>query len=69
MINEEGMPIFTEVIKVHKEIERDSLLKKLHVYVVEKIIAQFGILFGMKVNKDFSNIRIPVDKSYAINLQ
>ena len=67
MINEEGMPIFTEVIKVHKEIERDSLLKKLHVYVVEKIIAQFGILFGMKVNKDFSNIRIPVDKSYAIN--
>ncbi|WP_236897780.1 LlaJI family restriction endonuclease [Clostridium beijerinckii] len=66
VFNDEGMPIFTELVKRHKENDKDSLLKDLHMYVVNKSISEFGIIWGLKSNVDNENIQLPVEKEYAL---
>lgn len=67
MFNEDGMPIFTDLVMVRKENDKDALLRSLHMYAINKSIAMFGILFGMDSEYDEDAVELPVDKEYAIN--
>lgn len=64
--NEEGMPIFTDLVMTRKENNKDALLRSLHMYAINKSIAMFGILFGIGSDYDEEAVELPVDKEYAI---
>ena len=66
MFNEYGMPIFTDLVMTRKENDKDALLRSLHMYVINKSIAKFGVLFGIDSGYDEEAIQLPVDKEYAI---
>lgn len=66
IFNEEGMPIFTNLVNTHKVNDKDALLRALHIYTINKSIAMFGELFGIKNDYDEEEIMLPVDKEYAI---
>lgn len=66
IFNEDGMPIFTDLVHTHKVNDKDALLRALHIYAINKSIAMFGELFGIKNDYDKAEIKLPVDKEYAI---
>ena len=66
IFNEDGMPIFTNLVNSHKINDKDALLRALHIYAINKSIAMFGELFGIKNDYDEEEIMLPVDKEYAI---
>lgn len=66
MFNEDGMPIFKDLVMTRKENDKDALLRSLHMYAINKSIAMFGILFGMGNEYDEDAVELPVDKEYAI---
>lgn len=66
IFNEDGMPIFTNLVNTHKVNDKDALLRALHIYTINKSIAMFGELFGIKNDYDEEEILFPVDKEYAI---
>lgn len=66
MFNEDGMPIFTDLVMARKENDKDALLRSLHMYAINKSIAMFGVLFGIESGYDEEVVRLPVDKEYAI---
>lgn len=66
MFNEDGMPIFTDLVMTRKENDKDALLRSLHMYAINKSIAMFGILFGLGSEYDEDAVELPVDKEYAI---
>lgn len=66
IFNEDGIPIFTKLVNTHKVNDKDALLRALHIYTINKSIAMFGELFGIKNDYDEEEIILPVDKEYAI---
>ncbi len=66
IFNEDGMPIFANLVNTHKVNDKDALLRALHIYTINKSIAMFGELFGIKNDYDEEEIVLPVDKKYAI---
>lgn len=66
IFNEDYMPIFSNLVNTHKVNDKDALLRALHIYTINKSIAMFGELFGIKNDYDEEEIIIPVDKEYAI---
>lgn len=66
IFNEDGMPIFANLVNTHKVNDKDALLRALHIYTINKSIAMFGELFGIKNDYDEEEIVLPVDKEYAI---
>ena len=67
MINEGGMPVYTDFIGRRLSVNQDALLKSLHMYAVNKCIAMFGFLFGVESEFNEEDIDIPVEKNYAIH--
>jgi len=66
ILSEEGMPIFTDLVMTRKEIDREALLRSLHMYAINKSIAMFGVLWGISTEYDEDSIQLPVDKEYAV---
>lgn len=66
IFNEDGMPIFANLVNTHKANDKDALLRALHIYTINKSIAMFGEIFGIKNDYDEEEIMLPVDKEYAI---
>ncbi|AYV72082.1 LlaJI family restriction endonuclease [Bacillus sp. PK3-056] len=68
LFNEDGIPIFTDLIMKRKVNDKDVLLRSLHMYAVNKSIAMFGVLFGLTSDFDEAAVELPVDKEYAIKV-
>ena len=66
IFNEDGMPIYTNFISIHGAVNQNSLLRSLHLYVINKSIAMFGFLLGINCEYTEDDIEIPVEKNYAI---
>lgn len=66
IFNEDGMPIFSNLVNTHKVNDKDALLRALHIYTINKSIAMFGEVFGIKNDYDEEEIMLSVDKEYAI---
>lgn len=66
IFNEDSMPVFANLVNTHKVNDKDALLRALHIYTINKSIAMFGELFGIKNDYDEEEIMPPVDKEYAI---
>lgn len=64
--NEDYMPVFTNLVNYHTVNDKDALLRALHIYTINKSIAMFGEIFGIKNDYDEDEIVIPVDKEYAL---
>lgn len=67
MINEDGIPVYTDFIRRRLSVNQDALLKSLHVYAINKSIAMFGFLFGINTELNENEIDIPVEKNYALH--
>jgi hypothetical protein len=65
IFNDDGMPIFTDLMMTRKVNDKDVLLRSLHMYAVNKSIAMFGVLFGISSGYDVDAIELPVAKEYA----
>ncbi|MEC5238944.1 LlaJI family restriction endonuclease [Bacillus mycoides] len=61
-----GMPIFTDLMMTRKVNDKDELLRSLHLYVIYKSIAMFGVFFDMSSEFDEEAVELPVDKEFAI---
>ncbi len=60
------MPVFTDLVMVRKENDRDALLRSLHMYAINKSIAMFGVLWGISNEYDEETVQLPVNRDYAI---
>lgn len=67
MINEDGMPVYTDFIGRRLSVNQDALLKSLHMYAINKSIAMFGFLFGIDTELNEDEINIPIEKNYALH--
>lgn len=66
IFNEDGMPVFTDLVNSHTVNDKGALLRALHIYTINKSIAMFGEIFGIKNDYDENEIMIPIDKEYAL---
>lgn len=66
IFNEDSMPVFTDLVNFHTVNDKDALLRALHIYAINKSIAMFGEIFGIKNDYDEDEIMIPIDKEYAL---